>query len=59
MVLPWGTSTSLENLESQLLSRTYVDVKGSDLLSVELDNFASVGRGVVGRDHGVGLGPAG
>ena len=57
MVLPWEKYL-VSKSGSQLLSRTYVDVKGSDLLSVELDTFASVGRGVVGRDHGVGLGPA-
>ena len=33
-------------------------MKRSDLLPVELDHLAGVGRGVVGGDHGVGLGPA-
>ena len=35
-----------------------MNVKRSDLLSVELDNLARVGRRVVGGDHGVGLRPA-
>ena len=35
-----------------------MNVKRGDLLAVELDDFAGVGRRVVGGDHGVGLGPA-
>ena len=53
-----GEIASLANLTEISSCRTYVNVKGSDLLSVELDHLAGVGGGVVGGDHGVGLGPA-
>ena len=35
-----------------------MNVKRGDLLAVELDDLAGVGRRVVGGDHGVGLRPA-